>query len=76
MQWGPLTHPGPIQCEEVSRWVLATVLCVGGPKGTYWFLYLLLRRRPQDKADSLPWVVRAPGDPAGDMRGKDRAGGE
>ena len=73
---GPLRPPWAIQSEEVSRWVLATVLCVGGPTGTYCFLYLLLRRPPQDRADSLPWVVRAPGDSAGDLIGKDQAGGE
>ena len=66
---GPLSPPWAIQSEELSRWVLATVLCVGGPTGTYCFLYLLLWRPPQDRADSPPWVVRAPGDLAGDMRG-------
>ena len=46
------------------------------PRGTSCFFHLTPQRPPQDTADSLLWVVGAPGDPQGDVKEKDQAGGE
>ena len=49
---------------------------VGGLMGTSCSSHLTPQRPPQDTADSLPWVVGAPGDPEGNVREKDQARGE